>query len=172
MNTTVRQLCCQGCGASLPVTEGIRFLTCNYCNARLEVVQDQATTHTRLLEGIEQRTKKIERDVEAIRIQGELKHLDEAWAKYEARVDPRDQHGRRTEPAGGIIVIGLIGVVVGIALLFSEVWWLGVFLAPAAAWFMVKAFRWEMNRARIFQGMRLQYEMRRKMLIQQKNGGR
>ena len=154
------------------MTEGIRFLTCNYCHAHLEIVQDQATTHTRLLEGIERRTKKIERDVEAIRIQGDLKHLDEAWAKYEARVDPRDERGRRTEPTGGLFGIGLVGLVIGIALLFSEVWWMGIVLAPAAAWFMVKAFRWEMNRGRIIQGMRLQYEMRRKMLLQQKNGGR
>ena len=154
------------------MTEGIRFLTCNYCNAHLEIVQDQATTHTRLLEGIERRTKKIERDVESIRIQGDLKHLDEAWAKYEARVDPRDERGRRTEPTGGLFGIGLVGLVIGIALLFSEVWWMGIVLAPAAAWFMVKAFRWEMNRGRIIQGMRLQYEMRRKMLLQQKNGGR
>ncbi len=154
------------------MTEGIRFLTCNYCNAHLEIVQDQATTHTRLLEGIERRTKKIERDVEAMRIQGDLKHLDEAWAKYEARVDPRDERGRRTEPTGGLFGIGLVGLVIGIALLFSEVWWMGIVLAPAAAWFMVKAFRWEMNRGRIIQGMRLQYEMRRKMLLQQKNGGR
>lgn len=153
------------------MTEGVRFLTCNYCHAHLEIVQDQATTHTRLLEGIEQRTRKIERDVEAIRIQSDLKHLDEAWARYEARVDPRDERGRRTEPTGGLFGIGLVGLVIGIALLFSEVWWMGVALAPAAAWFMVKAFRWEMNRGRIIQGMRLQYEMRRKMLLQQRGGG-
>jgi len=171
VNTTVRQLCCQGCGATLPVTEGVRFLTCNYCHAHLEIVQDQATTHTRLLEGIEQRTKKIERDVEVLRIQGELKHLDEAWAKYEARVDPRDERGRRAEPTGGIFGIGLVAFVIGIALCFTDVWWMGIALAPAAAWFMVKAFRWEMNRARIVHGMRLQYEMRRKMLLQQRSGG-
>ncbi|RYD67070.1 MAG: hypothetical protein EOP83_03575 [Verrucomicrobiaceae bacterium] len=154
------------------MTEGVRFLTCNYCEAHLEIVQDQATTHTRLLEGIEQRTKKIERDVEAIRIQGELKHLDEAWAKYEARVDPRDERGRRAEPTGGLFGIGLVGFVIGIAVCFTEAWWLGVPLALAAAWFMVKAFRWEMNRGRMIQGMRLQYEMRRKMLMQLRNGRR
>lgn len=154
------------------MTEGLRFLTCNYCNARLEIVEDAATTHTRLLEGIEQRTKKIERDVEAIRLRGELDQLDEAWAKYEARVDPRDEKGRRTEPVGGIMAVGLVGFVVGVALLLSEAWWMGVFLAPAAAWFLVKAFRVEMNRGRIHHGMKLQYEMRRKMLIQRMNGGR
>jgi hypothetical protein len=171
VNTTVRQLCCQGCGATLPVTEGVRFLTCNYCEAHLEIVQDQATTHTRLLEGIEQRTKKIERDLEVIRIQGELKHLDEAWAKYEARFDPRDERVRRDEPTGGLFGIGLIGVIIGIALLRLEVWWLGAVLAPASAWFMVMTFRWEKERARIFQEARLQYEMRRKMLLQQRSGG-
>jgi hypothetical protein len=66
----------------------------------------------------------------------------------------------------------LVGCVIGIALLRSEVWWIGIALAPAAAWFRVKAFRWEMNRARVIQGMKLQYEMRRKMLLQQRNSGR
>jgi hypothetical protein len=172
VNTTIRQLCCHGCGAPLPVSEDVRFLRCSYCNARLEIVQDQATLRNRQSEGIERRTKKIERDVAALRIQGDLKQLDEAWARYESRVDPRDPRGRRTEPTGGLFGIGLVGFVIGIALLRSEVWWMGIALAPAAAWFLVKAFRWEMNRARVIQGMRLQYEMRRKMLIQQRNGGR
>ncbi|MEK7953175.1 hypothetical protein WKV53_21855 [Luteolibacter sp. Y139] len=109
--------------------------------------------------------------MKAILIQGDLKQLDEAWAKYEARVDPRDERGRRAEPTGGLFGIGLVGFVIGIALLRSEAWWMGIALAPAAAWFMVKAFRWEMNRARIVQGMRLQYEMRRKMLLRQRGGG-
>ncbi|HEY1123104.1 MAG TPA: hypothetical protein VGE67_15935 [Haloferula sp.] len=172
MNTVVRQLCCQGCGAALPVTEGIRFLTCNYCHAHLEIVQDQATTHTRLLEGIEQRTKKIERDVETIRIQNDLKQLDEAWSNYQARYDPRDERGSRDEPTGGLIGLGLVGVIVGIVLLRSDAWWLGMVLAPASAWFMVMAFRWEKERSRILQGARLQYEMRRKMLLQRRSGGR
>ena len=172
VSTTIRKLCCQGCGATLPVTAGVRFLTCNYCHARLEVVEDQATTHTRLLEGLEERTRKIERDVEAIRLRGELKHLDEAWSKYEARVDPRDGKGRREGSGGTLILFGLFGLVLGIALFFSEAWWMGAALAPAAAWFLVKAFRWEMNRARTIQGMQMQYEMRRKLLLQRMNGGR
>ena len=151
--------------------EDVRFLKCSYCNARLEIAQDQATLPSRKSEGIERRTKKIERDLEALRIQGDLKQLDEAWARYESRVDPRDPRGRRTEATGGLFGIGLVGFVIGIALLRSEVWWMGIVLAPAAAWFMVKAFRWEMNRARVIQGMKLQYEMRRKMLLQ-RSGGR
>jgi hypothetical protein len=170
--TAIRKLCCQGCGATLPVAESIRFLTCNYCNARLEIVSDESSTHTRLLEGIDERTKKIERDVAAIRLQGELKHLDEAWAKYEARVDPKDAKGRSDGSSGTLMLFGLIGLVIGIALLFSDAWWMGLVLAPAALWFSVKAFRWEMNRSRAIQGMRLQYEMRRKQLLQRMGGGR
>ena len=172
MNATVRQFCCQGCGATLPVSEGIRFLTCNYCNSRLEVVQDEATTHTRLLDGIDQRTKKIERDVEVIRIQADLKQLDEAWARYDARVDPKDERGRPTSSPGGAIFLGVIGVGIGIVLLATEAWWLGLLVLPAAGWFMVKAFCWEMDRARVIEGVRLQYETRRKVLLQKANRGR
>jgi len=172
VNATVRQFCCQGCGATLPVSEGIRFLTCNYCNARLEIVENEATTHTRLLEGIDQRTRKIERDVEVIRIEHDLKRLDEAWAKYEARVDPKDDRGRRTENSGAGIAMGLAGVTIGIVMLSSDVWWMGLVVVPLAGWFMVRSFCFEMDRARIMQGMRLQYETRRKALLQRRNGMR
>lgn len=132
---------------------------------------DEASTHTKLLEGLDQRTRKIEREVEVIRLQGELKHLDEAWAKYEARVDPRDEKGRSNGSSGALIMFGLIGVIVGISLLFSDTWWMGIVLIPAGVWFSVKAFRWEMNRGRAIQGMRLQYELRRKQILQRMGGG-
>ena len=48
----ITKVCCQGCGADLPVDESIRFGTCNYCHARLEIVHDPTVTHTRLLEDI------------------------------------------------------------------------------------------------------------------------
>ena len=67
METTVRKICCQGCGATLPVEDGVRYLTCNYCDARLEVVSNAATSHTRLLEEIGDRTDRIERKLDAIR---------------------------------------------------------------------------------------------------------
>ncbi|MCW1886093.1 hypothetical protein OKA04_15245 [Luteolibacter flavescens] len=169
MNATVRQLCCQGCGATLPVTEGIRFLTCNYCSARLEIVEDHATTHTRLIEGIERRTKKIERDVEVLRLHADLKRLDEAWARYEARVDPRDERGRQVP--NGLLGIGLVGVVVSLSVLISEAWWLGLLIASVAVWFVIHGFRSEMDKGRIIHGMKTEYERRRKMLIQQINGG-
>lgn len=135
-------------------------------------MSDEASTHTRLLEGLDQRTRKIEREVEAIRLQGELKHLDEAWAKYEARVDPRDEKGRSNGSGGGLMALGLLGLGVGVMILFSDLWWMGIVLVPAALWFLVKAFRWEMNRGRAIQGMRFQYEMRRKQILQRMAGGR
>lgn len=171
MTGSIRKLCCQGCGATLPVESGIRFLTCNYCHARLEIVSDEASTHTKLLEGLDQRTRKIEREVEVIRLQGELKHLDEAWAKYEARVDPRDEKGRSNGSGGGMMALGLVGLTGGVMLLFSEHWWMGIVLAPAALWFLMKAFRWEMDRGRAMQGARLQYELRRKQILQRMGGG-
>ena len=52
----VTKACCQGCGADLQIDETIRFVTCNYCNARLEVVHDTTVTHTRQLDKIEKTT--------------------------------------------------------------------------------------------------------------------
>lgn len=172
MESVVRKLCCQGCGAILPVAEGVRYLTCNYCDARLEIVTDAATTHTRLLNDIDQRTRKIERDVELIRCRGELEQLDQSWGKYEARVIPRDDKGRRTSAGGTLILFGLISAVIGVALLFSEAWWMGIVLFPAAGWFVVRSIRFEMRAHQLHQACRLKYEMRRRQLLQKLGGHR
>lgn len=109
---SVKKLCCQGCGADLEVAEGIRFVTCNYCGARLEIVHDATTTHSRVLEKIEKATGEMAGDLKVIRLQNELEQLDREWDQERSQFLMRDKNGNASEPSpvgaivGGVLAIG------------------------------------------------------------------
>ncbi|MGL5018396.1 MAG: hypothetical protein ACRDBP_09700, partial [Luteolibacter sp.] len=75
----VTKVCCQGCGADLQIDESIRYVTCNYCNARLEVVHDPSVTHTRQLDKIERTTDRLADNLKVIELQNDLERLDREW---------------------------------------------------------------------------------------------
>lgn len=62
----VTRVCCQGCGADLQVDETIRFVTCNYCGAKLEVVHGESVTHTKQLDRIERTTDLLASNLKVI----------------------------------------------------------------------------------------------------------
>ena len=112
---SVKKLCCQGCGADLVVDEGIRFVTCNYCGARLEIVRDTTTTHSRMLDQIEKRTGEMAGDLKVIRLQNELEQLDREWEQDRSKFLTRDKNGNVSEPSPvGAVVGGLIAIVFGV----------------------------------------------------------
>lgn len=108
----VKKLCCQGCGSDLVVDEGIRFVTCNYCGARLEIVHDATTTHSRLLDKIEKRTGEMAGDLKVIRLQNDLEQLDREWSSERSKFLTKDKNGNVSEPSaaggliGGVLAIG------------------------------------------------------------------
>jgi hypothetical protein len=113
MKTT--KVCCQGCGADLEVDESIRFVTCNYCQSRLEIVHDETVTHSRLLEKIERKTDEISEDLKVIRLQNELEQLDREWAMQSASMMVTDKNGSKSVPsATGSVVGGVIMTMIGI----------------------------------------------------------
>lgn len=108
MGSEVVKLACQGCGADLSVSEGIRFVTCNFCGSKLEVVHDESVTHTRLL-------KDIADDLKVIQLQNDLEKLDREWAAKRESFMVTGKHGDRSIPsAGGSMVMGIIGIGFGI----------------------------------------------------------
>ena len=108
MGTQIVKLACQGCGADLEVSEGIRFMTCNFCGSKLEVVQDQSVTHTRLLEDIADNLKVIE-------LQNELEKMDREWAIRRESFMVSGKDGHRSIPSAvGSTVMGGIAIVSGI----------------------------------------------------------
>ena len=96
--------------------ETIRFVTCNYCAAKLEVVHGESVTHTRQLDRIERTTNLLASNLKVIELQNEIERLDREWDRDREGMLVRDASGRVREwnPTGegcGCLVIMAIGVV-------------------------------------------------------------
>ena len=104
--TKITRMLCQGCGADLDISDGIRFLNCNYCGAKLEVVQDESVSHTRVFE-------EVADDVKVIRQQNELERLDREWAAEREEFMVSDKNGRRSIPTAAGSAVGAIVAIVG-----------------------------------------------------------
>lgn len=126
----VTKVCCQGCGADLQVGEGIRFVTCNYCNARLEVVHDETVTHTKQLDKIEQKTEQMANNLKVIELQNDLERLDREWADQRNTLLVRGKDGSLSEPSSAGSVVG--GVIV---ILFGIFWTIGAASMGAPGFF-------------------------------------
>ena len=110
----VTKVCCQGCGADLQIDESIRFVTCNYCNARLEVVHDATVTHTRQLDKIERTTDQLAGNMKVIELQNDLERLDREWDNQRNSLLVRGKNGHVSEPSStGSMVGGVVMIVFG-----------------------------------------------------------
>lgn len=95
--------------------ETIRFVTCNYCAAKLEVVHGESVTHTRQLDRIEQTTSQLASNLKVIELQNEIERLDREWDRDREGMLVRGKHGSVSEPsAAGALVGGVIAVIFGI----------------------------------------------------------
>lgn len=111
----ITKVCCQGCGADLQIDESIRYVTCNYCAARLEIVHDPTVTHSRQLDKIERTTDQLASKLKVLELQNDLEHLDREWEKFRIAVSDRDQNGQIHEPSSGVpILVGLFGIVMAV----------------------------------------------------------
>lgn len=112
---SVRKLCCQGCGADLQVDDSIRFVSCNYCGARLEIVRDATTTHSKLLDKIERRTGEMAGELKVIRLQNDLEQIDREWQAERSKYLVTNKHGQVSEPSSaGAVVVGVLVIGFGI----------------------------------------------------------
>jgi hypothetical protein len=111
----VTRVCCQGCGADLQVDETIRFVTCNYCGAKLEVVHGASVTHTKQLDKIERTTDLLAANLKVIELQNEIERLDREWSLEREGLMVRGNNGHVSEPSSvGAIIGGMLAVVGGI----------------------------------------------------------
>lgn len=99
-------LTCNQCGAPLEVPVTANFLTCTYCKTRLKVHNQGGAAFTETIDSIDQRTRVIAEDVDAIRAHHDLEHLDKEWATL------RD----RFKNDAGLIVSSTRGAFVGMVI--------------------------------------------------------
>lgn len=112
--TTTLSVRCNHCGAPLQVGGEARYLTCSYCSAQLEVHRSGGAVYTEVLGEIDERTARIERDIQELKRQSALEQLDREWDMRRQRLLVRNKDGSTDVPsmAGGMIG-GVISVIVG-----------------------------------------------------------
>lgn len=116
----VTKVCCQGCGADLQIDESVRYVTCNYCHTRLEVVHDETVTHTRLLDKIERTTDRMANNLKVIELQNDLERLDREWENRRESLLVRSRDGHVSEPSSASsIASGFIALAVGIVFIIA-----------------------------------------------------
>ena len=114
----ITKVCCQGCGTDLQIDETVRYVTCNYCHARLEVVHDPSVTHTRLMEKLEKNTERMAENLKVIELQNELALMDREWEQERESFMVDGKHGNRSLPSKDASAMSLaIGVIAGLILL-------------------------------------------------------
>ncbi|MGB6223120.1 MAG: hypothetical protein WBG04_18975 [Haloferula sp.] len=99
------------------MNEDIRFVNCNYCGAKLEVVHDSTTTHTRVLAKLEKQSEEMAGDLKVIRLQNELEKLDREWERETQGYMVTSRNGHRSVPSTGGSVVGGVG-----AIIFAVIW--------------------------------------------------
>ena len=118
----ITKVCCQGCGADLDIDETIRFVTCNYCHSRLEVIHDETITHTKRLEQVERKTDDMAKQLNVIQLQNDIEHLDREWGKFRESALSRDDQGNFQEPSTAVAIIGgVVGIIAGIVFIILSI---------------------------------------------------
>lgn len=103
---------CNHCGAPLDVPAKVRFVTCTYCESRLEIHREGSAAFSEVLEAVEANTREIADDVEVIRLNSEIEQLDREWTLEREKYMITGKHGHQHLPSkqggfvGGIVVIG------------------------------------------------------------------
>ena len=105
---------CQHCGAPLQIGDDLRFITCTYCKASLEVVRDDSTVHTRVLDEIRENTTVTREKLEVLDLQNEIERVDREWEMAREGFVVHGKNGSRSMPSTGGAVTGMIvGCIVG-----------------------------------------------------------
>lgn len=107
-------VCCNHCGAPLEVTESTRFVTCQFCKAKLAVKHTSSTVFTEVIEQLAETTARMAGNLEVIEIQNDIEKLDREWEQDEQNYMVKTKHGQQRpgSPAGQIV-----GAVVGVGFL-------------------------------------------------------
>jgi hypothetical protein len=158
----VTKVACQSCGANLNIDETIRFVTCGYCDAQLEIVQDSSTVHSKLLEDVVRRQEAVEDELRILRLEKQIQRLETEWESFRQRVCTKVENGTLIEPSKfGSILFGSIAGVIGVlglaaAASSTDRWPIGL-LAIVAMFLSYFFMKHGIRRADEFAAMRTRY---------------
>ncbi len=116
----IESLDCNNCGAPVEVPENVQFMRCGHCGSRLKVHRETSAHYTEVLGQIEESTRELKGEVRALRLQNEIRDLDDTWRVKREGLMVRGKDGSASKPSA----VG--GVVGGIAMVVFGIFWIAV----------------------------------------------
>jgi len=175
--TQLTSVACNHCGAPLEISPTTNFVTCAYCGYKLQVHRSASSVYTEVLESIDhidQRTQRMEQDIDQIKRQNEIERLDREWAMRRDGMLVRDKNGAMSEPSvvGGIFgaIIAVVGGIVWIVVTSSS--GAPAFFPLFGVLFMIVGFIAGIGgvfRASRYQDAQRAYEQQREQLLRNQN---
>jgi uncharacterized Zn finger protein (UPF0148 family) len=159
----VLNVSCNNCGAPLEVPHKTRFVTCTFCESRLEIQKTDSAYFTSVLEAVHE----MKDDVETIKMQNELERIDREWSMEREGMMRTDKHGRSHVPsvanAGFVMVGGCVMGVFALNMMPSGMNMFGVvFIVISVAGGLLT-----LTRAKRYASRRRNYESRRRGLARE-----
>jgi hypothetical protein len=148
------KLGCNGCGADIELSEDARFVTCRYCDAKLEVKKTDGAIFTEVREAIE----KISDDVAALkaenrvlRLQNEIEELDREWETRAKAMMLQGKDGSFSPPTrtnamvlgAGSVVMFLVPLAMGVGTMILPGVAVASIFAIIAVFLYQKAIKYE-----------------------------
>jgi len=119
-------LACDRCGADIDLPDDARFVTCRYCEAKLEVQHTDGAAFTRVraavarvekkTEAIADEVKELRAENRALSLRSDLEQLDREWDERRKELMNRSKDGTLTVPTTGAAFA--VGALAGVAGLF------------------------------------------------------
>ena len=89
---------CGNCGAALQIPDVARFVTCNHCGSALEIKHTPDVIYSEKIAQIDERTGRLEQQLQVLQLQNELTALDLAWEKSRQQFMVSGKHGNKHVP--------------------------------------------------------------------------
>ena len=166
----VLNIACNNCGGPLEVPKKVRYLTCSFCDSRLEVQRSGSTYFTQVLEAVGD----IQQEIETLKLQGKLGRLDREWQEEREGLKVRDKHGYRHVPSQAGTVVMMVVMMVGIIAMFGMSSSAGAgppagfLLIPAVIVVLIGAH--QMGKAKKYEEGKTRYTRKRRELVRELSG--
>src|SRR4051812_36316925 len=115
--TEIVSVRCNHCGAPLQVPQDTHFFACTYCGTQLELHQSGGAVFTQTIEQIDQRTQRMEAELQELRRRQAIEDLDREWDVARQRMLSRNDDGSYRLPTPGVNVFAGV-VLAGMGLIW------------------------------------------------------
>jgi uncharacterized Zn finger protein (UPF0148 family) len=112
-------LSCNQCGAPLEVPVKAKYVTCNFCSARLTVQRSDKVAYTEAIEEIQERKRQMSEDLNDLKRPSAVEDPDRSWRRRREPFMVRSEQGELSVPRKGTA----IGI--GASITIAGLLWMG-----------------------------------------------